>query len=200
MFLGIAKFLLSKIGGDVFTRTVETIDKIIDKKHEMKMVKLESDIAITKAKTLSSIEMAFMMAKYANEYDIRAMENRKYTCMDELIGFMFAAILISCFIPFTQEYVLRGFGILKQCPAWFVILVVGWIASTLGIRWIVNMFKPVFAKYFGVSATGGQMAEKSSPSTLGPDIEASQVQEKNIESSINEKFRELYNNTFKGGD
>jgi len=60
---------------------------------------------------------------------------------DEAWTLCFIAIVIACFLPFTQPYVERGFAALGNTPEWFRWAIYASIGASFGIRGIKGFKK-----------------------------------------------------------
>ncbi len=97
-----------------------------------KQAKLESDLKIAEAKTLSTVERI----KRREIADIR-WENTSIDhsgWKDEFWTLIIALPLVMCFIPGLDKYALRGFEVLEQTPEWYRWAVGIAIGSAFGVR------------------------------------------------------------------
>ncbi len=104
--------------------------KAQEQEHEVRLKKI--DVAT---------ELAKQGIKVEADWDARAQEEMKNSWKDEWFVILFSIPLIAAFFPDLQEYVLRGFGVLDETPEWYMMLVVGIVAATFGLRWLVSRKK-----------------------------------------------------------
>ena len=98
---------------------------------ETKKIKTEGQIKITQAKVDAEVN------KYQSQanMDLSAQDGMRYSWKDEFWSIIFGAILISCFLPWTQVHVKEGFMFLSvYTPDWFKWSLMGIIAATFGLR------------------------------------------------------------------
>lgn len=143
MKLNLVTGILSPIAG--------LVSGYLERKQKIQQAKVEGEMLITKTRYASQAKQDEMIIEQRGDYDTLAQKQKRYTPADEIIMAFFQTIIIMCFLPWTQRYVAEGFRILKEdVPVWFVLLYVGICASTLGLRWLVEMFKPVFMRLGGM--------------------------------------------------
>ena len=59
---------------------------------------------------------------------------------DEWLTIVFTGLLIAHFIPATEPYVIKGWGLLKQAPDMFWYIMAGIVSGSFGIN-IIDKFK-----------------------------------------------------------
>lgn len=109
------------------TLKVENEAKELDREHEIKMKKM--DIAFKLAEQGKEVE--------AN-WDMEAQKQMRYSWKDEWFVLLFSIPLIAAFIPNIAPYILQGFNVLEKTPHWYMLLVMGIVASTFGLRWLIS--------------------------------------------------------------
>lgn len=98
---------------------------------EKKKIKAEGKIKITQAK----VDARVKREENLHSLDQTAASDMKFSWKDEFWSIIFAAILVSCFLPWTQPYLKTGFIFMKTyTPWWFEYSLVGIIAATFGLR------------------------------------------------------------------
>lgn len=101
-----------------------------------KTVKLESELAIARAKTDATIERI----KTTTEGDI-AWENTSIGnsgWKDEYLTIVLSAPLIMCFVPGLVPYVKAGFAALAECPDWYKWSIGIMVSSAFGYKKLAN--------------------------------------------------------------
>lgn len=109
------------------TLKVEQEGKELDRQHEITIKKL--DISEKLAEKGIQIEA---------DWDTNAQNDAKTSWKDEYLMMIFSFPLILAFVPYTQDAVLKGFDVLSKTPDWYMILVLGIVASVFGLRWLVS--------------------------------------------------------------
>ena len=64
-----------------------------------------------------------------------AVEQMQHSWKDEFWTLIFGAILLGCFLPWTQDYVAKGFIFLDEhTPQWFATCLIICISASFGIK------------------------------------------------------------------
>ena len=79
------------------------------------------------------------------DYDMRVLDNRNKTVMDEIVIFTWLVIFIMHFVTLTQSYMLAGWLAMGYTgvPWWFEFGMVGILVSTLGL---MRLFRIMFER------------------------------------------------------
>ena len=93
---------------------------------------------IKKAKVKAKIKEIETTNKANKTADELAMKNMEKSWKDELILIVFMTPLVLAFVPSCQEIVRQGFMAIEATPDWYKLLVVGMVATVMGLRWIVQ--------------------------------------------------------------
>lgn len=109
------------------TLKVEQEGKELDRQHEIVMKKLSI-----------SEKLAEKGVQVEADWDTNAQNDAKTSWKDEYLMLIFSFPLILAFIPYAQEAVLKGFETLEKTPDWYMMLVLGIVASVFGLRWLVS--------------------------------------------------------------
>lgn len=109
------------------TLKVEAELKQLDRDHEINMKKLET-----------ASKLAEKGIQIEADWDTNAQNDAKTSWKDEYLLLIFSFPLILSFIPYTQEAVDKGFETLEKTPDWYMMLVLGIVASVFGLRWLVS--------------------------------------------------------------
>ena len=75
------------------------------------------------------------------EWDIQAIKQAEGAWKDEYLTILFSIPLLLCFIPFTVEYVERGFTALQQTPDWYKYTLGVIVSASFGIKGASKFFK-----------------------------------------------------------
>lgn len=109
------------------TLKVEAELKQLDRDHEVNMKKLDT-----------ASKLAEKGIQIEADWDTNAQNDAKTSWKDEYLMLIFSFPLILAFIPYTQEAVVKGFDTLNRTPDWYMMLVLGIVASVFGLRWLVS--------------------------------------------------------------
>ena len=109
--LGVAS---DAIGGYVETRKA---------KAEQKLTAIKAETEIKKKQIAGEID-----------WDVEAIKGSKDSWKDEYLTILFSIPLLLCFLPFTVEYVERGFAALAMTPDWYKYTLGVIVSASFGIR------------------------------------------------------------------
>lgn len=120
--------------------------KSVALKGKMEVEKLTAEAAVTKAMVMIEMIKAGQTAEI--DWDARAQEDAKTSWKDEVLMLLLFSpvgmLFISAFLPQEiQDKIISGVNALEQFPTWYIILLVGIVASVYGLRWLV---KPILSK------------------------------------------------------
>lgn len=73
-------------------------------------------------------------------WDIAAQKNSGGSWKDEYLTILFSIPLLLCFLPFTVEYVERGFTALAQTPDWYKYTLGVIVSASFGIKGATKLF------------------------------------------------------------
>ena len=95
--------------------------------------KAETEVKVARARAEAKVYETEATSSMLNE---QALTNQMgESCKDEFWSLIFGAILICCFLPWTQPYVKEGFVFLDQnTPNWFSNMLYIIIGSSFGYR------------------------------------------------------------------
>jgi len=95
--------------------------------------KAKAELAVTEIKAKTKLKEDQIAGRVAWEQSaVSQMEN---SWKDEFWTVVFGAILLSCFLPWTQSYVKEGFLFLEQStPSWFSTCLILIISASFGIK------------------------------------------------------------------
>lgn len=108
---------------------------------ELKKIKDEARIKIEEAKTTLKIEQIKAQSKQleaVTDWDSIVLHNMRTSYKDEILMFIFIFPFLGAFIPFFQEPILRGFEIISKLPYWYMLILIGIVSSTFGLRWLFS--------------------------------------------------------------
>tara|TARA_R100001015_G_C4625686_1_gene184309 strand:- start:1336 stop:1737 length:402 start_codon:yes stop_codon:yes gene_type:complete len=95
--------------------------------------KAETEVKVARAKAEAKVYETEATSAMLNEQSLTHQMAGSWK--DEFWTLIFGAILLGCFIPFTQEYVKEGFIFLNQhCPPWFQNCLYISIGASFGYR------------------------------------------------------------------
>tara|TARA_R100001509_G_C4858161_1_gene212441 strand:+ start:1021 stop:1422 length:402 start_codon:yes stop_codon:yes gene_type:complete len=95
--------------------------------------KAKAELAVTEIKAKQKLKEDQIAGKVAWEQSaVSQMEN---SWKDEFWTVIFGAILLGCFLPWTQSYVKEGFIFLEEStPSWFSTCLILIISASFGIK------------------------------------------------------------------
>jgi len=95
--------------------------------------KAETDVKVAKARAEAKVYVTEATSSFLNEQALTNQMGESWK--DEFWSLIFGAILICCFLPWTQPYVKEGFIFLEQStPHWFSNMLYIIIGSSFGYR------------------------------------------------------------------
>ena len=103
---------------------------------QRKTVKLEGDLAISKAKTDANIKKIATGQIADIAWEKTSLEQSGWK--DEYWTIVLSIPMIMCFIPGLVTYVERGFMALQQTPLWYRYVVGLAIGSAFGVKSVTN--------------------------------------------------------------
>ena len=98
-------------------------------KAKQKLVKNEAETSLMEKKIAGEID-----------WDKEAIAGSKESWKDEYLTILFSIPLLLCFIPFTVEYVERGFEALSLTPDWYRYTLGIIVSASFGIKGATKMF------------------------------------------------------------
>ena len=107
------------VAGDAIGGYIETKKA----KAKQKLVKIEAETEIVKQQIKGEID-----------WDVEAIKGSKESWKDEYLTILFSIPLLLCFLPFTVEYVERGFAALAMTPDWYKYTLGVIVSASFGIR------------------------------------------------------------------
>jgi hypothetical protein len=99
-------------------------------KAKQKLVKIEAETEIVKQQIKGEID-----------WDVEAIKGSKESWKDEYLTILFSIPLLLCFLPFTVEYVERGFAALAMTPDWYKYTLGVIVSASFGIKGASKFFK-----------------------------------------------------------
>ena len=92
-------------------------------------IKAESEAAVLVSASTSQADWEKLMA-----------QGSQNSIKDEILTILFSIPLLLCFLPWTVEYVERGFMALEQTPVWFQYTLGVIVSASFGIKGATKMF------------------------------------------------------------
>ena len=112
------------------TLVVEQEDKELERAFQIRVKKIDT-----------ATELAKQGIKVEADWDTEAQKQMEHSWKDEWFVILFSIPLIAAFVPQWQEAILKGFETLQKTPEWYIMLVLGIVASTFGLRWLISKGK-----------------------------------------------------------
>lgn len=106
--------------------------------------KAEKQAAVNKvkvAKAEAEAEVMRVAATHEAGWEKIMAQGSQDSWKDEAWTICFIAIVVACFLPWTQPYVAQGFAALEQTPDWFQWAMYASIGASFGIRGIKGFRK-----------------------------------------------------------
>jgi len=113
------------VAGDVIKGFVDTKKA----KAEQKLTKIKAETEIINKQLQGEID-----------WDVEAIKGSKESWKDEYLTILFSIPLLLCFLPFTVEYVERGFEALSRTPDWYKYVLGVIVSASFGIRGASKFF------------------------------------------------------------
>tara|TARA_R100001460_G_scaffold25636_1_gene51623 strand:+ start:1931 stop:2314 length:384 start_codon:yes stop_codon:yes gene_type:complete len=113
------------VAGDAISGYVDTRKA----KAQQKLVKIEAETEIVKQQIKGEID-----------WDVEAIKGSKESWKDEYLTILFSIPLLLCFLPFTVEYVERGFAALAMTPDWYKYTLGVIVSASFGIKGATKFF------------------------------------------------------------
>jgi len=113
------------IAGDAISGFVETKKA----KAKQKLVQIQAETTIMEKQIAGEID-----------WDIAAQKNSSGSWKDEYLTILFSIPLLLCFLPFTVDYVERGFEALALTPDWYKYTLGVIVSASFGIKGATKMF------------------------------------------------------------
>jgi len=113
------------VAGEAVTGFIDTKKA----KAKQKLVKIEAETSIMEKQISGEID-----------WDIEAVKGSKESWKDEYLTILFSIPLLLCFLPFTVEYVERGFQALALTPDWYKYTLGVIVSASFGIKGATKMF------------------------------------------------------------
>jgi len=93
----------------------------------------KNELKLTEIKAATKLKEDQIAGKVA--WEKSAVDQMQNSWKDEFWTLIFGAILLGCFLPFTQEYVEKGFKFLDEStPSWFSTCLILCISASFGIK------------------------------------------------------------------
>ena len=113
------------VAGDAVSGFMETKKA----KAKQKLVKMEAETSLLEKQIKGEID-----------WDVEAVKGSKESWKDEYLTILFSIPLLLCFLPFTVEYVERGFQALALTPDWYKYTLGVIVSASFGIKGASKMF------------------------------------------------------------
>ena len=98
-------------------------------KAKQKLVQIEAETTIMEKQIAGEID-----------WDVAAQKNSSGSWKDEYLTILFSIPLLLCFLPFTVDYVERGFEALAMTPDWYKYTLGVIVSARFGIKGATKMF------------------------------------------------------------
>lgn len=123
--MGLVK-IFGGLAGDIIGGVIESKKA----KAKQKLVKIEAETEVLQQQIKGEID-----------WDVEAIKGSKESWKDEYLTILFSIPLLLCFLPFTVEYVERGFAALAMTPDWYKYTLGVIVSASFGIKGATKFFK-----------------------------------------------------------
>lgn len=113
----------------VASNAVEGFIETKKAKAKQKLVKIEAETSLMEKQIAGEIE-----------WDVEAVKGSKESWKDEYLTILFSIPLLLCFLPWTVEYVERGFAALALTPDWYKYTLGVIVSASFGIKGATKVF------------------------------------------------------------
>ena len=134
---------ISAIGKAVSTVT-SIFSEPIKEWQRRKTIKAQTKAEIDKILATAEVKKAEAILRMAEQgqrieadWDMRAQEQMRFSWKDENLLILLPLPVIGSFIPGVQDYNCKGREYVGRAPDWYKIALLGVIAATLGLRWLI---------------------------------------------------------------
>jgi len=108
---------------------------------ESKVEQTKAKGAVAKARAEAEAQVMVTAATHEAGWEKIMAQGSQDSWKDEAWTICFIAIVVACFLPWTQPYVAKGFAALDQTPDWFQWAMYASIGASFGIRGIKGFRK-----------------------------------------------------------
>lgn len=118
----------------------QTAGELFGNWQKRKLIKSQGKVDIERTKVEGEIKRMATLEEGEINYDVSAQEGMRFSWKDEWWTVLLSIPFIMCFIPPTQEYVARGFEVLRDStPLWYQWAFLGAIVASFGLKtWFKN--------------------------------------------------------------
>jgi cation transport ATPase len=114
--------------------------KTLKAKTDSEVARIEANARVADAQT--RLEMAKRGQQITADWDARAQEQAKYSWKDEalmlILFFPVMMLFLSAFLPEGfQDRIIASVTALEKFPQWYVVMLLGIVASVFGLRWLI---------------------------------------------------------------
>lgn len=113
------------VAGEAVTGFIDTKKA----KAKQKLVKIQAETSLIEKQIAGEIA-----------WDVTAQKNSGDSWKDEYLTILFSIPLLLCFLPFTVEYVERGFQALALTPEWYKYTLGVIVSASFGIKGASKIF------------------------------------------------------------
>lgn len=129
---------------EVFNRWRDRKHEIKVMKHDLEIAEVEGKIEVTKAKTLAMIEQSGKRLDADITWESLSIKNSGWK--DEYLTLLMTLPFIGAFIPVVQDYVHLGFEYVDGMPFWYQIVLMVIVGAAFGVRAWGAFVKPLQMK------------------------------------------------------
>ena len=108
-------------------------------KIEIKKIKQQGEIEITKARIGAELELAKAGQLADATWELESIKNSGWK--DEWFTILLSIPMMLCFIPGLDVTVLRGFAAIEQTPRWYQVAFLAVVGSAIGVRILTRWFE-----------------------------------------------------------
>jgi len=163
----------------LFSSVASVVTEPIKEWQKRKTIKVQTKAKIDEILATAEVKKAEAILRMAErgqqiqaDWDMRAQEQMKFSWKDEYLLILLTLPVIGSFIPGVQDYICKGWDYVGKAPDWYKIALLGVIAATFGLRWLIA---PLVQKVWGgKKIQGGYQPEpfaKMTPPPMPPGEE-----------------------------
>ena len=146
----------------LFNSIFGTVKGIVEKKQKLKEIKIQNQIDLSKAQSVSTIKILEKNTETDSSIDFINQQNKKFTLKDDIVTYLFLIPVFSAsFVPFFTAfsdggsfsnlnlYINESYNSLDILPTWYKIILFLIVIDVLGFRSFARpIIKKIINKYF----------------------------------------------------
>ncbi len=127
--------------GDAVSGVLSVIADPIKEWQERKTIKATAKLEIEKIKAQAEVEKAKQVVNAETNWDLEALRQTQHSWKDEYLLIVLTTPFVLSFVPTVQDFIITGWQYVSKAPEWYQIALLGAIAASFGIRWMIGKYK-----------------------------------------------------------